>query len=215
MHLPAAVTEPDLVISAVLDPAGSGTTPVLSLYVGCKAVLRTLSSDLLLHAFLTELRSRALTRATDRIYLQMPAVHIAGAGILLPPFALRRLVSLERAAKRAQTELLVASALTIDLKTGKPVPGFASSSGDWKCSSIASIEAIAVEGTSDGRPPTRAEVLSELARSARNLHSVGGDGLEALGLLVEHAELVEWDATRPQSMIECLTEKSIVMRRAS
>ena len=214
MHLAPAATEPDVVFSAVQSPAGSGQRPVLSLYVGCENALRTLSDEVLLHAFLSELRGRALATASDRVFLKMPAVRISGAGVLLPPFALRRLVRLEGAAARAKTELIAAPALTIDLRTGRPISAFAPAGVGLDGSSIESIDAIAVRRTPEGRLPSRAEVLSELAQHASNLRSVGAEGFEALGLLVERAQLIEWDEIRPQSMFERLAEKSLVMKRA-
>lgn len=201
-----------MVLSAVLRPAGPRRTPVFSLYAGCDPVLRTLSSEMLLHTFLSELRGRALTEAADRVYLNLPIVRFADLGVLLPSFALRRLVRLERAAKRSHTKLLAAPALTIDLKTGRPVRGFVSSDGRQNGSSIGSIDAIAVKRTAEGRLPSQAEVLYELAQRARNLRSVGRDGLEALGLLVERAKLIEWDETNPHSMLERLTEESPFMK---
>ena len=200
-------------MSAVLRPAGSRHTPVLSLYSGCDPVLRTLSNEMLLHTFLSELRGRALTEAADRVFLNLPIVRFSDMGVLLPAFALRRLVRLERVAKRSHTKLVAAPALTIDLKTGRPVPGFASSDRQ-NGSSIRSIDAIAVKRTAEGRLPSRAEVLYELAQSALNLRSSGADGLEALGLLVERAELIEWDEKQPDSTLERLTKTSLFMERA-
>ena len=211
VHLPPAMTKPDVVFSAVLGPVDSDGTPVLSLYVGRKPALRTLSSELLLHTFLSELRGRALAAAADRVFLKMPAVRILGAGVLLPSFALSRLVGLEGAAARARIELVAAPALTIDLKTGRPVPGFTFTDEQHNFSSIRSIDAIAVKRTPEGRLPSRAEVLHEVSENSPNLRSVGGKGLEALGLLVERAQLIEWNEARPHSLIERLAEKPLVM----
>jgi hypothetical protein len=214
VHLPVAEGESDVVFSAVLRTPGFGRTPVLSLYADCNPVLRTLSSEMLLHTFLSELRGRALTGAADRLYLNLPIVRVSDLGLLLPSVALRRLVRLERAAKRLHTDFLAVPALTIGLKTGRPVPGLASLDNGPNGSSIESIDAIAVKRTREGRLPSRAEVLYELAQRARNLRSVGADGLEALGLLVERAKLIEWDETRPDSMLGRLTEESLFMERA-
>jgi hypothetical protein len=211
VHLPRAVRKPDVVFSAVQMAIDSGRPPVLSLYVGRKPALRTLSSELLLHTFLSELRGRALAAAGDRVFLKMPAVRVLGVGVLLPSVALRRLVILERAAARARVDLVVDPALTIDLKTGRPVPGFTFTDEPHDRSGITSIDAIAVRRTPEGRLPSRAEVLHGISENSPNLLCVGGEGLEALGLLVERAQLIEWNEARPHSMIERLAEKPLVM----
>jgi hypothetical protein len=207
VHLPRAVRKPDVVFSAVQMTVDSGRTPVLSLYVGGKRALRTLSSELLLNAFLSELRGRALVAAADRVFLKMSAVRILGVGVLLPVSAPRRLVDFEKAAARARIELVVAPALTIGLKTGRPIPGFTDELNNR--SSITSIDAIAVRRTAEGHLPTRADVLQEVSENSPNLLSVGGKGGEALELLVERAELIEWNEARPHSMIKRLSEKPL------
>jgi hypothetical protein len=211
VHLPRAMRKPDVVFSAVQKTVDSGRAPVLSLYVGRKPALRTLSSELLLDAFLSELRGRALVAAADRVFLKMSAVRILGAGVLLPTSALRRLVDFEKAAARARIELVVAPALTIDLKTGRPVPGFTFTNELNNYPSITSIDAIAVRRTAEGHLPSRADVLQEVSENSPNLRSVGGKGVEALELLVERAELIEWNEARPHSMIERLSEKPLVL----
>jgi hypothetical protein len=211
VHLPPATTRPEVVFSAVLGPIDSDGTSFLSLYVGRRLALRTLSRELLLHTFLSELRGRALAAATDRVFLKMPAVRLLGAGVLLPSFALHRLVSLEGAAERAQVDLVAAPALTIDLKTGRPVVGFTFTGERHNSSRITSIDAIAVRRTPEGRLPSRAEVLHEISENSPNLRCVGGKGLESLGLLVERAQLIEWNEARPYSLIERLAGKPLVM----
>jgi len=205
VHLPAVMREPDVCFSADLRPAGSSRVPGFSLYIGCDVTLRSLSSELLLVAFLAELRSRALARATDRVYLKMPAVRMAGAGVLLPSFVLRRFVALEEAAARSDTDLAVTPALTIDLQTGRPVPKFPFTGEGLNGSSVSSIDAIAVRRTPGGGMPSRREVLNDLARSVPNLSSLGTRGFEALGMLVERAQLIDWDEIRPQSMVDLWT----------
>lgn len=209
VHLPPAMTEPDVVFSAVLGPVDSDETPVLSLYVGREPALRTLSSEFLLHTFLSELRGRALAAAADRVFLKMPTVRTLGASVLLPSFALRHLDGLERAAAHARVELVASPASTIDLRTGRPVPGFTFNGEGRDCSSIMSIDAIAVKKTPEGRLPSRAEVLHEISENSPNLRCVGGKGLEALGLLVERAQLIEWNETRPDLMIERLAKEPL------
>ena len=210
VQLPRAARKPDVVFSAVQGAMNADRVPLLSLYVGRNPALRTLSSELLLHTFLSELRGRVLVAASDRVYLKMGAVRIFGTGVLLPTPALRRLVDFEKAAARARIELVVAPALTIGLKTGRPVPSFALHDELHTCSSITSIDAIAVKKTPEGNLPSRADVLREISENCPNLRSVGEKGEEALELLVERAELIEWDEARPHSMIECLSGNPLV-----
>jgi len=212
VHLPIVDREPDFVFSAVVRPTSVRATPVLSLYEGCRAVVRTLSAEMLLQTFLWELRSRALMRATDRVSLKVPAIRISGAGVMLPSFALRRMVRLERTAERTGTELLIVPALTLDLRAGQPVASFASESGP-NVAGLSSIDFIAVTRGPDGRLPSRSEVLFELTQRVGNMRGVGANGLEALGLLVERAQLIEWDEARPHAMLERVAEKPVAMER--
>jgi len=177
---------------------------VLTLYLGCHPVVRTVSGEMLLQSFLSELRARALDSATDRVYLKSPAVLVHGAGVLLPPSAARRLVRLERAAERSDAKLYAVAALVVDLKNGLPVQEFVAAGDDRNGSLIESIDAIAVAPTESGQLPTRAEVLFDLAQRAPNLHSVGEEGLEALASLVERAELIPWNEARPHDLLKQL-----------
>jgi hypothetical protein len=104
----------------------------------------------------------------------------------------------------------VAPALTIGLKTGRPVQGFTFTDELHNCSSITSIDAIAVRRTPEGHLPSRAAVLREISENSPNLRSVGRKGVEALELLVERAELIEWNEARPHSIVERLSEKPLV-----
>jgi len=211
VQLPRAARKPDVVFSAVQGAMNADRVPLLSLYVGRNPALRTLSSELLLHTFLSELRGRALVAASDRVYLKMGAVRIFGAGVLLPTPALRRLVDFEKAAARARIELVVAPALTIGLKTGRPVPGFTFNDEPHTSSTITSIDAIAVRRTPEGHLPSSADVLREISGNSPNLRSVGEKGEKALELLVERAELIEWNEARPHSMIERLSGNPVVL----
>ena len=78
-------------------------------------------------------------------------------------------------------------------------------------SGIRSIDAIAVRKTPEGRLPSRAEVLHEISENTPNLLCAGDEGLEALGLLVERARIIEWNEALPHSMIEHLAERLLVM----
>jgi hypothetical protein len=210
LHLPLANRDPDLVFSAVLRHASPGATPVLSLYEGCRAIVRTLSNETLLQSFLSELRGRALSSAGDRLYLKSPAVRAGEHGLVLPPSAARGLVRFERASLRAGIQITSIPAVVLDLKKGRPVHEFAPSSNGAESSTTDTLDAIAVFPKSDGGLPTRAEVLFELAQHAPNLRSVGESGLEALGAFVESAELVEWDEGRPTKALAHLAGRLTV-----
>jgi len=215
LHLPIVRRNPDLVFSAVLRPSRTiATTPVLSLYEGCRAIVRTLSTETLLESFLSELRGRALSSAGDRLYLKTPAVQSGGHGLILPPSAARALARFERASLRAGIELHSVPAVVLDLKKGRPVPEFANSGNGADGTSMKTLDAIAVFPTSEGGLPSRAEVLFELAQHAPNLRSVGEAGLEALGAFVESTELVEWDESRPTQALAHLAGKLVVSERA-
>lgn len=213
VHLPFVDRRPAVVFSAVLGARDSHGTPVLSLYQGCLAIVRTVSPAMLLSSFLSELRARALSGATDRVYLKLPVIRAGGAGLLLPPSACRRLVGLERAAERGGIELTAAAALVLDLKTGRPVHDFVTTNG-LGAASNESIDAIAVPRNSDGTLPSRADVLFDLAQHAPNLHSVGGQGLSAMGTMVERAELIEWNEASPGGALERLTSRPLSTERA-
>jgi hypothetical protein len=205
--------EPDLVFAAVLRPASTRSTPILSLYEGCRAIVRTLSSETLLQSFLSELRARALGSATDRLFLKSPAVRAQGGGLLLPPSAARSLVRLERAAKVAGIEFTSVPAVVLDLKRGRPVHEFSSPGNGRMTSPMEPLDAIAVLPSPEGTSPSRAEVLFELAQHAPNLRSVGEAGLEALGAFVESAALVEWDEVRPAEALTHLAGGLVANRR--
>jgi len=214
VHLPVVRRNPDLVFSAVLRPTQAGGTSVLSLYEGCRAIVRTLSIETLLQSFLAELRGRALSSAGDRLYLKSPAVQAGAHGLVLPPSAARGLVRFERASLRAGIQLTSAPAIVLDLKNGRPVHEFTLSGNGSNGTTMESLDAIAVFPASDGALPSRAEVLFELAQHAPNLRSVGEAGLEALGAFVESAELVEWDESRPTKALAHLSGKPVVSQRA-
>ena len=210
VHLPVVRRNPDLVFSAVLGPTQTSGTSVLSLYEGCREIVRTLSIETLLQSFLSELRGRALSSASDRLYLKSPAVQAGTHGLILPPSAARSLVRFERASLRAGIQLTAVPAVVLDLKKGRPVHEFVLSGNGSNGTTMESLDAIAVFPTPDGALPSRAEVLFELAQHAPNLRSVGEAGLEALGAFVESAELVEWDESRPTKALAHLAGKLTV-----
>jgi hypothetical protein len=213
VHLPVVGREPDVVFSAVKRRSIARSSPILSLYEVCRVVVRTLSNDTLLRAFLSELRGHALGEATDRLYLKAPAVSTGGKSLLLPPSAARNLVRLERASLRVGSELTAVPALVLDLKNGRPVAEFSPSSNGSN-GYFSGCEAIAVHRSTSGDLPSRAEVLFELAQHAPNLRSVGERGLDALGAFVERAQLVEWDEIRPVAALEHLRGEPLATGRA-
>lgn len=205
--LPRVDRRPNVVFSAVSRESQPGRTPVLTLYQASHPLVRTLSQEMLLKSYLSELRMRALGTATDRVYLKAPAVRVGTAGVLLPNSAPRRLVRLERAAERSRVRLGYAADLVLDLKTGRPVHEFSSDPRSSRC--LESIDAIAVERAPDGSALSRADVLHDLAQRSPNLHMVGRKGLDALGSMVERARLIEWDEGHPDRTLQNLTEELV------
>lgn len=169
---------------------------------------------MLLQAFLAELRSRALSCATDRVYIKAPAIRAGGVGVLLPASAARRFVRVERAAARVGLDLASAADLVLELGDGRPVHEFVAAGNGRNGTGIESVDAIAVERTAAGRLPSRAEVLFELAQRTPNLPSIGGRGLDALGSMVERAELIEWNESRPDSTLKQLAGALVSTKRA-
>jgi hypothetical protein len=206
VHLPRVERRPAVVFSAVSGEGQLRRRPVLSLYQGCHAIVRTLSREMLLKSFLSELRTRALGAATDRVFLKAPALQVGSLAMLLPATASRRLVRLERAAARSRVNLGYAADLVLDLKTGQPVHEFGAATDDHGNRRFESIDVVAVEREADGSLPSRADLLFELAQRCPNLHRVGSKGLDALGSLVERAQLIEWDEAHPDRTMRILTE---------
>ena len=207
--LPRVDRRPDVVFSAVLRGSHPRRTPVLTLYQGCHPLVRTLSQEMLLKSYLSELRMRALGAATDRVYLKASAVRVGTAGLLLPTSAQRRLVRLERAAARSRVRLGYAADIVLDLKTGQPVHEFIISSDSRSSRRLESLDAIAVERTPDGDIPSRVDLLFELAQRSPNLHLVGSRGLDALSSMVERARLIEWDDAHPDRTLKGLTKELV------
>ena len=207
--LPRAKRRPDVVFSAVSTKTQARRSSLLTLYQGSHLIVQTLSQEMLLKSYLSELRMRALGAATDRVYLKVPAIRVGTAGVLLPNSALRRLIRLERAAERSRISLAYAADLVLDLKTGRPVHEFVTTADPKSNRRIESIDVIAVGRTHDGTYPSRADVLRDLAQRSPNLHMVGGKGLDALSSLVEGARLIEWDEAHPDKTLKNLTEELV------
>ncbi len=212
LRLPVVEGRPDVVYSAVIPPVAPGEIPELCLYSGRRLVVRTMSMETLTQALLEELRAAALTSATDRVYLRVPTIWRAGVGVLLPPRASNQLVEIERAAAKAGIELASSQALILDLRHGRPVHQFRPLATGARPAHMDSVDVIATPVGMSGSLPTKEDVLFELGQQTLNLSSVGREGLRALGTLVERAELIQWDETRPAGALEPLVRGASAKR---
>ncbi|MGH2699408.1 MAG: hypothetical protein ACRDJL_09460 [Actinomycetota bacterium] len=202
LRVPMVHGRPDVVLSAVVPSGAPTETSVLSLYEGSQRVVRTLSPETLMRAFLDDLRGRVLISASDRVFLKVRIISSNGIGVLMPSLESNDVVRIERAAAKVGITVASAGALALDLRYGRPVSQFRPPSKD-RSPSTGSIDAIATQAYRGGLP-SKEDVLAELARQTLNLHSVGARGIHALRALVERTALIEWDNRQPFKALEPL-----------
>jgi hypothetical protein len=196
------------------------------LYRGTWDVVRTLDVRTVAKAFLTEMASILQPVRDDALYIEAGVASASGVNVLVPHVMVPGLARAVRRVQRAGVVPPGTMVVAVDLRTGalistEPSLGFPEDRWDRLSEAFPAngsdprvfiedeleVDAVLIWGGS-GEPglfhASKAETLTSLASTGRNLPLVGGTGIEALGRLVDRARCYAASWVTTNDMIDSL-----------